>query len=137
MATRLEQVEQFERKIGSPLPADYRQFLLSGPFPVWEGECDPENEATYILFALHDLEDLLTSWNENERDKSLPDWFLEVGEIYDGVKLGIKLRGNQVGSIHTFSWDDGEPTFHADSFQKFLDALYADGASFDSPVDDE
>jgi hypothetical protein len=139
MAIRAQQIEQFERKIGSRLPADYREFLLTGPFPIWEGECDPENPSTYILFSLWDLgrndwTDLSAIWDE--RDELLPDWFLEIAEIYDGVKLGIGLYGEHAGRVYSFTWDDGEATLHAESFTAFLNGLHADGASFDVRPDD-
>ena len=134
MTTRTELIERFELKIGRGLPEDYRAFLLDGPLPVWEGECDPENQATYILFSLWDLgrgddTDLSTVWDE--RDPAIPDWFLEIGEIYDSVKLGVGLHGNHLGGVYSFNWDSGEPELHASSFSAFLARLHADGGSFE------
>jgi hypothetical protein len=134
VTSRSEQIERFERKIGYRLTADYRNFLMDGPFPIWDGECDPENQAMHILFSLWDLgrgdwTDLSVIWDE--RDEALPDWFLEIAEIYDGVKLGIGLYGDHAGRVYTFTWDSGEAELHAESFQVFLDGLYADGGSFD------
>ena len=134
MTSRAEQLEQFEQKIGRPLPLDYREFLMNGPLPVWEGECDPENQATYILFSLWDVgrgdyTDLAKIWEE--RHPELPDWFLEIAEIYDGVKLGVGLDGDQTGQVYSFTWDTGEPQLHSTSFRTFLDRLHAEGGSFD------
>ncbi|MBB3210695.1 hypothetical protein FHS27_006543 [Rhodopirellula rubra] len=134
MTSRTELIEKFERRIGHQLPVDYREFLMDGPFPVWKGDCNPENQATYILFSLWDVgrgdySDLSAIWEE--RDPDLPDWFLEIAEIYDGVKLGVGLYGDHAGRVYSFTWDTGEPELHSETFKIFLDGLYSDGGSFD------
>ncbi len=145
MATRTEEIEQFEQTIGCALPSDYRNFLLFGPFPVWADECRPDSESLYVLFSLYDLDrelwhgsdhgGVVAAWEDSAWCKSeglLPKWFLEIGQIYDGVSLGVKLQGYQAGSMWTYSADDGEARFYAKSFVEFMDALHADGASFDA-----
>lgn len=144
MVTRNEEIDRLEQSVGNALPPDYRKFLLAGPFPRWTEEERPDSESLYMLFSLYDIDrdlweesdhgGVVAAWKNSEWERKegiLPEWFLEIGEIYDGVRFGIKLNGDQAGSLWTYTADDGEATFYANSFQEFLDALHADGASFD------
>lgn len=123
MESRQTLVEGFERTIGCRLPDEYRDYLLAGPVPVWTDEEQSENPYTMVLHSLHDFAsatDDITLGSAWEYRAELPAWFLQIGEVYDGVKIGIGLSGPQVGRVFSFSWDDGEEKEIAPSFNAFL-----------------
>jgi hypothetical protein len=123
MSDRDADLQAFERRIGTPLPEDYRQFLLGGPLPVWTEEESPENPFTELRYSLYDLdasEDRLDLTSTYEaRGSDLPDWFLEIGEQF-GVLIGIGISGPQCGRVYQWSWDDGEERELDASFEAFL-----------------
>jgi SMI1/KNR4 family protein SUKH-1 len=123
MIPRQKLVEDFERKLGKPLPDDYRRFLLAGPMPRWRDEESPENPFTYLLHSFYDLEpdeDVrdLFEWLSH-RDADLPNWFLGIGDQW-GITIGLGISGTQRGRVYSWSWDDGEETEMSPSFDEFL-----------------
>lgn len=139
MTNRDTEIEAFEKKIGRTLPDDYRRFLLSGPFPIWDKFGAPRNDATRMLFELHDLgrddyTDIARIWDE--RNEYVPEWFLEIAEVSDGVKLGVGLEGRHEGRMYWFTYDDGEAKPMDKTFSEFLQELYDAGGSFDDTDED-
>lgn len=122
MDNRLNLVEGLERRIGQPLPDDYRRLLLAGPVPVWLEEESPENPSIEMLHSFFDLgvdEDRDLVANFDDRDPRLPGWLLAIGELY-GVLIGVGISGRQRGRVYQWSWDDGEEQELAPTFAQFL-----------------
>jgi hypothetical protein len=128
--TREQLIADFEKKVGHPLPPDFRDHLLAGPHPKRDEESLADDPAAHIRNEIYDLgandrEDISRVWDERVED--IPDWFLEFAEVYDGVKIGVGLHGEHRGKVYSFSWDDcGEVSLDADSFSDFMKKLERD-----------
>jgi hypothetical protein len=128
----------FEVRLGTALPADYRQFLLAhngGEFVPDEIVLPSQGQpfaSIGPLFGLHDGPLSLESVCEN-LEGEIPADVLAFGEDVGGNLLCIGIRGNLRGKV--YFWDHnrsfpgaGEPgwsgmTLLAESFEEFVAAL--------------
>lgn len=135
MDGRQAQVDEFERRLGCPLPDDYRRFLLAGPVPTWTEEESPANPHTALLHSFFDLgvegdRDLAVQLDARRGD--LPEWLIGIGEWF-GVLIGLGVSGPGRGRVYQWSWDDGEERELAPSFDAFLAEHRAGEARWDVP----
>lgn len=126
-----EQIDQLERRIGTSLPADYRQYLAEQN----GGRLENNNEAAKTVFGLGDelpdytnMADMLDTYAGR-----VPAWLLPVAQDEYGNLFAVSLRPEDNGSLwfwdHEEEADEGEPPAEdniqrkADSWSQFLNQL--------------
>ncbi len=115
----------FEARVGAPLPADYREFLLThnGGTLVPDEIVLPGGDEPFAHleppFGLHDGEHTLETVYDNVRPY-IPADMIAVAPVMGGdlVCLGVKS-----GWVYYWNHDFGDLTYLAESFTAFLAAL--------------
>src|SRR5438874_7483524 len=108
--TSLDLIVRLEQRIGQPLPAAYRDYLLSQD----GGWLAPNDEALKVVFGLGDVPNELSMWRKLDTfDSRLPAWLLPVAQDAYGNLYAISLRDQDRGSVwfwdHEEEADEGEP----------------------------
>jgi cell wall assembly regulator SMI1 len=125
-----EQIDALERRIGVPLPADYRAYLAAQN----GGRLENNNEAAKTIFGLGELPDYTNMGDKLDTYAGrVPAWLLPVAQDEYGNLFAVSLRPRDNGSVwfwdHEEEADEGEPPTEdnlerkADSWTGFLDGL--------------
>lgn len=130
---RQEKLEKFEKKLGTPLPEEYREYLLehNGGSPtriaiVLEGEKEPFTVVNQ-LFGIHEGPQYNRLDNTYEQLKQvLPADLLAIGDDPGGNILGIRIEGKEKGSIFFWNHENCKTLKLAESFKSFLENLERD-----------
>jgi hypothetical protein len=128
--TSITEIDAFERKFGAKLPEDYREFLLlhnggvsealesKDPFLSlrhWFSICDEQQERPPIINSL---------WGQyTDRSGEYGGDYLGIGFDVAGKDILIKLRGENMYSIHYWNWerDIDDPKCIRLMFKSFTD----------------
>lgn len=136
--TTAADVDDFEAAIGSPLPADYKHFLLTvnGGIPTASDVNEPTQRVVGIVgfFSLAvPSGDLSMQEALRTRRNRYPGWMLPVALCQESCLLLLTLNGDHEGEVVYWDYDaesdDASPTTDnlshvADSFTSLLDALH-------------
>jgi cell wall assembly regulator SMI1 len=126
-----EQIDELQRRVGAPLPADYRGYLAEQN----GGRLDNNDEAVNTVYGLGDdvpdwanMDDALDAYAGR-----VPAWLLPVAEDEYGNVFALSLRPEDNGSVwfwdHEEESDEGEPPAEdnierkADTWTGFLSRL--------------
>ena len=125
---------RFEDRIGSPLPPDYRRFLLehNGGRPETEFWVDPPGVSIDNFFSLgkrgldsvYDLE-----WNR--RTLGLSSAYLPIATDAGGNALALCLIGDDAGAVYFWDHESDELTWVAPTFSGLLEEQ---GAALEAPA---
>ncbi|GIT97923.1 SMI1/KNR4 family protein [Sulfurovum sp. TSL1] len=138
----MDKLERFERKIGTKLPKDYREYLIK-----YNG-CEFENKNFYSTLHeidyihIHEINGLIDEpkwaslensyeiYNEDayENGFNFKKDYLAIMSDDGGNQVVIKLSEPFRGSIYFWNHDDIDDTFIkiSDSYTKFIDSLIND-----------
>lgn len=105
-----EQLRRLAERIGVPLPASYREYLLEQD----GGRLAPNNEAVKTVFGLGDVPDGSNMWRKlTTYAGRVPNWLLPVASDEYGNLFAVSLRQQDNGSVwfwdHEEEADEGEP----------------------------
>jgi len=105
-----ELVRRLAERIGAPLPASYRDYLLEQD----GGRLAPNNEAVKTVFGLGDVPDGSNMWRKlTTYAGRVPSWLLPVASDEYGNLFAVSLRQQDNGSVwfwdHEEEADQGEP----------------------------
>ncbi len=130
------QVADAELELGARLPAAYRAFVLAHngghPEPAAFFRQDPMGGGSVAgavneLYELDELRRMLGIYLGR-----IPDGLLPIGDDQDGNQLLLGLEGRNAGRVYLWTHADehrpptfGNVWFVADSFDRFLGALFA------------
>src|SRR5262245_12481319 len=133
---------EFEKRIGSRLPEDYREFLLAynGGKPkvskfVFADRTGPYTGSSVRAFAAlsagahYDLYDYLDTYC-SEEERRVPSEVLPIGEDNFGNLVCLAITGRHVGRVYFWNHEgETDPAAYrnmdriADSFSEFLSKL--------------
>jgi hypothetical protein len=126
-----DQIERLERRIGRPLPDEYRSFLRQQD----GGRLADNTEAVKEVFGLAPtVPEYANLWHKLDVYSSrVPDWLLPVASDEFGNLFAISTRDEDLGSVwfwdHEEEADEGEPPteenlrYRAPDWQSFLNGL--------------
>lgn len=123
-------IDRLEQRIGRPLPASYRDYLLKQD----GGRLTDNQEAVDTVFGLGEVPDWASMWEKLDVLKDrVPAWLLPVADDTYGNLFAVSLREQDLGTV--WFWDheeeagEGEPPsednieLKARDWQAFLDGL--------------
>lgn len=127
---RLELIHRLETRIGRPLPASYREYLLEQD----GGRLALNTEVVKTVFGLGDVPDWANLWKKlGTYDNRVPSWLLPVAQDEYGNLFAVSLRDRDSGSVwfwdHEEEADEDEPptgdnlSYRAADWQSFLAGL--------------
>jgi SMI1-KNR4 cell-wall len=132
-----QSVEEFEQLIGSPLPADYRSFLLTtngGQKPEPEGFKTETGERSMLsyLYPVGDGNGYDLQAHFHQMRSELPNGVIRIGEDIGGNPICLAVTGEAAGAVlfmdhevatgsHEEGWDN--LYFCARSFTEFMESL--------------
>lgn len=141
-------IEEYERKLDVKLPEDYKEFMLENNGGV------PEEDIMFDFFDLAseknnstDIREFFIFYNEGEtsyddimkvntimrEEKTIPDDFWVFADDSGGNPIGMKLSGDEIGSVYfcNHELEDVDTGFLlmskvANSFHEFIELTYED-----------
>ncbi len=126
-----ESIQRLERRIGDPLPAEYRDFLGQHD----GGPLDLNDRSVNEVFGLGDgVPDFASMWNALDTyQERVPGWLLPVANDSFGNLFALSLRPDDRGTVwfwdHEKEADEDEPAAEdnisliAPDWRTFLDSV--------------
>lgn len=112
----IKQMKMFEKSIGSNLPDNYRTFLFqhNGGKPTPKRFATKDGKVESMVSKFFPLSDqtpdnLMDEFKGFNLFKQLPANLLSIAQDPTGNRIVISCRGDDIGAIYYWSWDE-EPT---------------------------
>jgi cell wall assembly regulator SMI1 len=127
------EVSKIERKLGTTLPHDYRQFLLevggvlfhsTKVSPVEASEWGPVNAVNCLYGSEKEKGSLLETFGLYQGE--LPEGLIPIGEDPAGNLFCLGIGGQQLGKVYFWDQDRAHITLVANSFADFINRLIKD-----------
>jgi cell wall assembly regulator SMI1 len=98
-----ELLDRLEQRIGRPLPASYRDYLLRQD----GGRLESNDGAVNTVFGVGNVKDWASIWRALAAfDQRVPAWLLPVARDECGNLFAVSLRDEDLGSV--WFWDHEE-----------------------------